>query len=138
MTYDDFYQIVDKHTGYGEIMQVQKGTDWEYCSYMASDKGNIAPALIKKWDADKETKHYGETEFRKGTAEPINWETLEDILEETAPTITFLQYQKLMRLTLVSTRSDNDYYNPSYDNIRLIEIEELYNFLNDNNILKED
>jgi hypothetical protein len=80
------------------------------------------------------TEHYP----RDGEAEP-DMEDLAKILEEVCPGITFLQYRKLGKLLKEYEHSSHDYYGNYTDyRTKYIEVQDLYNALNEMGLLNEE
>ncbi len=70
--------------------------------------------------------------YETGELEP-NWDLLDNILEQYWPEISFLKYKKLMKLVKVKTQTEHEYYGNSTDyGVKLLKVEDLYNFLNEN------
>lgn len=98
------------------------------------------PALTNAWSTggmsggscwnDNPPHHYSNDE-------PIpQWTTLDNLLEKFCPNITFLKYKSLMTLVKTESWTDYEYYGNSTDyTMMVLTLPDLWQFLNDNNLL---
>ena len=113
MTRKGFQKIVDRIAGYGDTVE-ELENKWQ----TGGQSGGSC------WD-DGDTTHYAES----GEPEP-EFESLDNILLEVAPQLSFLHYKKLSQVIKVDDNRENDYYGNYTDYaIKTITIDDLWDFL---------
>ena len=84
--------------------------------------------------------YHEDSENRRYTSEEGegDWTAIDAVLEKVAPRLTFLQYKKLLGRTTTDEYTVNEYYGNSTDYmVRRLSVDELYDFLVENELLPE-
>lgn len=85
------------------------------------------------WNNDGADNHYA----IEGEPEP-KFTDLTGVLTAVCPNITFLQYQSLEELIKYDTRNEREYYgNSSVTMIKSIKVQDIWDFLEANDLIKE-
>ena len=133
MTRKEFQDIVHKIAGrqlLGGYGKKEKWADLEELSVKWHTGGQSGGNC---WDSSDDSRYYAE----RGEPEP-EFEDLDDLLLEVAPQFSFLHYKKLMKSLKIISNRENDFYG-NYDDYvtKSIKVDDIWQFLIDNNLIEE-
>jgi hypothetical protein len=133
MTKEEFLEkIVNLDISFSSMREKENSYSRTLFDFLNHEKVTMNDYITKEWYTGGEGGHscWGhDPRFNEGEKEP-EFTSLETIMEEVCPGITFLKYKKVASLVKEAPYGDTDYYgNTSHHMVHYIKLEDLYNKL---------